>query len=77
MSYDLELIKTAASILKITEDVAAAHAKELPEHDAVYFWNPVRGGNAVILAANGEKLAATSAVSFEKHLAAFEAGKRN
>ncbi len=71
------ILKTAAELLKITEEAALEHVKALPEHNAFYFWNPQRGGNAVIIADSGEKLAATSAVSFEKHLSAFLAGKRN
>ena len=74
---DKAILKTAADLLKITEEAAAEHVKALPEQHAFYFWNPRRGGNAVIIAENGEKLAATSAVSFEKHLNAFLAGKRN
>ncbi len=74
---DSEMLMTAAHLLKITEEVASEHMKALPEYNAYYFWNPQRGGTAVIIAENGEKLAATSAVSFEKHLSAFLAGKRN
>ena len=77
MCYDPELLKTAASILRVPVEVVETHAKELPEYDAVYFWNPARGGFAVIIASNGEKLSATSAVTFERHLAAFAGGKRN
>ena len=72
-----EILKTVSALLKFTEEEAAAHMKALPEHHAFYFWNPRRGGGAVIIAENGEKLGATSAVSFEKHLNAFLAGKRN
>ena len=74
---DKAILKAAADLLKITEETASEHVKALPEHKAFYIWNPKRGGNAVIIAENGEKLAATSAVSFEKHLKAFLAGKRN
>ena len=72
-----EILKNAAELLKIPEETAAAHCKAIPEHHAFYFWNPLRGGNSVIITENGEKLTATSAVSFEKHLNAFLAGRRN
>lgn len=51
--------------------------RELPEIHAFYFWSSKRGGNAVIINEQGEKLIANSAVRFDDHLKAFIAGKRN
>ena len=72
-----KIITTAVEVMKIPIEVAEEHFKELPEHNAYYFWNPVKGGIAVIVGKNGEKLAASSGISFEKHLQAFIDGKRN
>jgi len=72
-----ELIQMVAQLLKMSAEDVLKYSKPLPQVQATYFWSPVRGGNAVIVAENGEKLAATSAVSFEKHLQAFIDGKRN
>lgn len=74
---DKKLIEIAAQVLKVSASDAAQHCKEIPEENAYYFWNPVRGGAAVIVAENGEKLGASSSVSYEKHLAAFRSGRRN
>ena len=71
------LIKIASEVMKVTIEEAEQHCKKIPNLDAYYFWNPVRGGIAVIIGANGEKLGATSAVSFEKHVKAFLDGRRN
>ena len=63
--------------MKTSLETAKEHYKAIPEADAYYFWNPIRGGIAVIINKKGEKLAATSAVNFDKHLAAFLDGRRN
>lgn len=72
-----ELIKIAATAMHIAEEKAAENYKQIQDSDAYYFWNPVRGGISVIVNTNGEKLSATSAVSFQKHLDAFLSGRRN
>ncbi len=71
------LLEAAAAVLHVTAEEAGRHWKPIPEHDAFYFWNPVRGGAAVIINSKGEKLGATSSVSFERHLQAFLDGRRN
>lgn len=72
-----EIIKIASNVLGISIAEAEKNAKEIPEIEAYYFWNPVRGGLAVIVNREGEKLAATSSVSYETHLQAFIDGRRN
>lgn len=67
----------AAEILKISAEEASKQSKDVEEINARYYWNSQRGGLHVIIDSNGEKLAATSAISFEKLLAAFKSGKRN
>ena len=75
---DQKLIEIAAGVMKVTAEEAEQHCKKIPEIEgAYYFWNPARGGIAVIVAANGEKLGATSSVSYQRHVEAFLGGKRN
>jgi hypothetical protein len=49
MVVDSEFIQTAAGILGISEEAAASNHEEIPEHAVVQFWNPGRGGAAIIL----------------------------
>lgn len=72
-----ELIDLICEKLKISKEIAMHNYKELTGMDAYYFWNPVRGGLSVIIKPNGERLFATSGVSFLKHLEEFNTGKRN
>ena len=72
-----EIIKLAAEAMHVEPETAEKNCKEIPEHGLYYFWNPVRGGIAVLINESGEKLAAGSAVRFERHLQAFLDGRRN
>lgn len=74
---DIKIIELAAKVMKVSVEEAAKHNKLLPDINAFYFWNPVRGGISVIINSSGEKLGAGSSVNFEKHLKAFLDGKRN
>lgn len=74
---DERIVELAANAMKTTKEEAMNHWKEIPELDAYYFWNPIRGGIAVIVNTHGEKLAATSSVSYERHKQAFIDGRRN
>lgn len=67
----------AAEVLKISEEEAKKYSKSIEDIDAKYYWSSQRGGLHVIIKSNGEKLAAGSAISFEKLLDAFKEGKRN
>lgn len=71
------VIEVAAKALKTTTEEVVKHSKKIEGVNAYYFWQPVRGGVAVIVSPDGQKLGATSSVSFEKHLEAFQKGKRN
>ncbi len=71
------ILTTAAETMKVSPEVAEENCKELPEQDAYYFWNPVRGGIAVIVGRDGGKLGASSGISFEQHLQDYIDGKRN
>lgn len=72
-----EVLKMVSDVLGVDEMVLEDNSKMLDEINAMYYWNPVRGGLAIIVDNNGEKLVATSSVSFEKHYNDFCAGKRN
>lgn len=71
------IIKQAAAAIKVSEEAAKNNMVEVPEIEGFYFWNPERGGNSVMINKNGEKLSATSSVSFERHLQEFQNGRRN
>lgn len=51
-----KVITTVIEVMKVPIEVAEEHFKELPEHNAYYFWNPVKGGIAVIVGKNGKNL---------------------
>lgn len=70
-------IKLVSNELNLTEEEVQKYHKEVPEIDGYYFWNPIRGGRSVIINHQGERLVATSSISFEEHLKAFMEGKRN
>ena len=72
-----EIIKMAAEALQISIEDAKKNYKTIPEIDAYYFWNPIRGGYAVIIDTRFERLIAGSSVSLETHKEAFRKGKRN
>lgn len=72
-----ETIGTAARILEIPVEDAQKNAKYLPNYNAVYFWNPIRGGAAIIIEPNGSFLYAISSVGFDDHLKAFLRGERS
>ena len=72
-----KLVEIAAAVLRITPEEALQHCRKIDNMDAWYFWQPIRGGIAVIVDEKGEKLGATSVISFEHHLQAFLGGKRN
>ncbi len=72
-----KIIEIAASTIKVSREEVVKHCQEIPEISAYYFWDDKRGGLSVIVGADGSRLGATSSVSYEKHLAAYKAGKRN
>lgn len=72
-----KMIEIAAQTINLSKEEVAENHLDIPELNATYFWDKKRGGLSVIVAEDGTKLGATSAISYEKHLAAFKAGKRN
>ena len=77
MNIEENILKAAAAAMNTAPEEAIKNCREISELNAYYFWQPVRGGLALIIAASGEKLRASSAISFEQHLKAFKEGKRN
>lgn len=71
------IVASVQEVLGLTDVEIENNFKELHEINACYFWSSKRGGNAVIINENGERLVASSAVRFEDHVNAFKAGKRN
>ena len=71
------MLEIAAAAMHVPIEIAEKNCKEIADHKCFYFWNPVRGGISVIVNADGEKLAAGSAVNYERHLKAFLDGRRN
>ena len=66
-----------ADILKMSVEELESNSKRVDDLDAMYYWNPTRGGISMIISSNGEYLAATSSISFEKLLSEFKQGRRN
>ncbi|MGY1846793.1 hypothetical protein [Blastococcus sp. SYSU DS1021] len=66
----------AARYLGLSAEDAAAHSRRLEDVDGYYFWQPVRGGGALIVSADGSLLFANSSVPFDRHKEAFLAGRR-
>ncbi len=74
---DERLVAMAAEVLALRVDEVRSYCKEVPEIDGFYVWNPLRGGRSMLVAKNGERLVATSAVSYQRHLNDYLAGRRN
>ena len=74
---DQKLLEIAAHAIKVPIEEAQKHCKPVAEINGYFIWNPARGGLSVLINAQGERLVATSSVSFEKHLRVFQEGKRN
>ena len=72
-----EIIKTVCETLKIDESFAKNNYKEIKGLNAYYFWTQGRGGAQMIIGTDGSKLVCGSALSFEKLLAEYIAGRRN
>lgn len=72
-------ISLAARLLKVDETQLTEYATDLDDMglmDATYYSIPVKGGDSLIVSDNGEVLYANSSVSFEQHIAAYQAGMR-
>ena len=61
----------AEEALHIDIATLTENCKYLKKIDAYYFWNPMRGGMAVIANSDGKKLVANSSIAFRKHYKGF------
>ena len=76
MSFE-DIVKMAAEVLKQDVNEVKENCKEIPEINGFYFWQNTRGGISVLINNQGERLRATSGVSLDRHIKAFQSGKRN
>jgi protein associated with RNAse G/E len=74
---DKNIVESIKGILCLSDTEVEKNCKELSEMNACYFWASNRGGNAVMINEDGERLIANSAVRFEDHVKAFKSGRRN
>jgi hypothetical protein len=66
----------ASELLRIPLEVALEHSSELPEVDAYFFWEPVRGGGHIVVGRDGSVLFGISALSRRQLVDAFAEGRR-
>ena len=69
-------MQIAQQCLGITGAEATTNSRRLGDIDAYYFWQPGRGGGALIVGPDGSALFANSSVSLEKHKEEFRNGRR-
>ena len=74
---DKKILEIACSVLKMSEQDVLKNHKRLDDINAYYFWCPQRGGLSMIVNDKGEKLAASSAISFNRLFTDFNNGRRN
>lgn len=70
------LVDLAARYLQVPRSVVEANNRDFPEVDAVYFWEPTRGGGSLLIGTDETMLFANSSVTLDAHLDAFKSGKR-
>ena len=74
---DSKYYEKISKLLDISLLECKKFSKRIPEENATYYYNPVRGGKSVIVSDDGSYLGATSSVNFDKHLEEFKNGRRN
>ena len=76
MKNTSELLKFAAKVIGISESEISSSWTQFDDIDAIYAWNPIRGGASVIIESKDSFLYATSAVNPDEHKKAFISGRR-
>jgi hypothetical protein len=66
----------AARLLRYPVEEALAHSTDLPDLDAWYFWQPVRGGGQIIVARDGSVMFGVSSLTLEDMVGYFSSGMR-
>lgn len=72
-----EQLALAIKVLGVRPNSAPIRTERLEEHGALYAWQDVRGGGAVIVGRDGTYLFANSSIPYDRHLAEFLAGRRS
>lgn len=63
--------------LQMDKNDIIKNCKRIENENATYYWNPMRGGIALIVSDDGSYLGATSSINFDKHLEEYKNGRRN
>lgn len=71
------IAEMASQVLGMTVEEVTLHHKRVPEIDGYYIWNPTRGGRSMLVSRDGDRLVATSAIGYSRHLSDYLAGRRN
>lgn len=66
-----------AKILDVSVEELNNNSKRVEEINATFYWNPIRGGNQILVSDDGSYLASNSGVNYEALLEEFKNGKRN
>lgn len=70
-------IKFGRELLKIKDkETVIDLSKENQDINATYICEPIKGGGAIIVSADGTVLFANSSVNFDTHLEEFKKGRR-
>ena len=72
----MDIVKCVSEALGISESEASNNCKVVDEN-LTYYWSNERGGISLIVDKEGNYLAATSSVSFERLLEEFKKGDKN
>ena len=75
-SGKIQRAELAARYLGGSIDDLRLSGRELDDVDATYYWQPIRGGGALIVGDDGQVLFANSSVAFKTHVEAYAQGKR-
>ena len=66
----------AAALLRVDVDELYAHSIEVPEIDAFFYWQPIRGGAHLLVARDGSVLFAISSLALADMIEPFRNGRR-
>lgn len=72
----MSIIEYVSEVLKISVEEVEKNCKVIDEN-LTYYWSNERGGISLIVDKEGNYLAATSSVSFERLLEEFKKGDKN
>ena len=66
----------AGTLLRCSTEEAYQNSSDVPEIDAFFYWQPVRGGARLLVAHDGSVLFGASSLTTEQLIAFFASGKR-